>query len=163
MALNTIHIEFDPCDPFPAAGYKVSYRPLGSFEVYRTLPNNFFISPIEFNDNLDPAGTSYEGFIQGDCGAGKLGVLVQWVAEFTGSVPASSEAPSGGGSSEAPVPCRTYVMTKTVGTPSAHYIDCDGVTHDTLINDHTSICTNGHGFTISGGGIVVNSFVDGDC
>lgn len=103
MAQNTIHIEFDPCDPFPADGYVVRYRPLGSGGAYRTAPSNFLFSPIEFVDNLDPVGTSYEGFIQGDCGGGKLGVSVPWVAEFTGSVPGgSSVAPSSSGSEPPP-------------------------------------------------------------
>jgi hypothetical protein len=93
MAQNTIHIEFDPCEPVPANGYTVRYRPLGSGGSYRTAPANYTSSPISFVDNLDPAGTSYEGFIQGDCGGGKLGVSVPWVAEFTGS--------AGGGSSQA--------------------------------------------------------------
>lgn len=106
MAQNTIHIEFDPCEPIPVGGYKVRYRPLGSGDPYRNPPANFFSSPIDFIDNLDPVGTSYEGFIQGDCGGGKLGVSVPWVAEFTGSIPApgSSEAPSSVAPSSEPPP-----------------------------------------------------------
>lgn len=100
---NSIVIEFDPCEPIPVGGYKVRYRPLGSGDPYRNPPSNFFSSPAQFIDNADPVGTSYEGFIQGDCGGGKLGVSVPWVAEFIGSVPvSSSEAPSSGPSSEPP-------------------------------------------------------------
>lgn len=101
MALNTIHIEFDPCEPTPASGYVVRYRRLGTADAYRNA-GPFFTSPIVFDDLLEPAGSSFEGFIQGDCG-GMLGVSVPWVAEFVGSVPApSSEAPSSVPSSEAP-------------------------------------------------------------
>lgn len=162
MAQNTIMINFNPCEPTPLQGFIVRYRPTGSVEEYRPAPGSFFVSPITFQDELDPIGTSYEGFIQGDCGDGMLGVPVAWDAPNSASGGGESGG-SGSGSSEAPVACRTYVLTKTVGSPSAHFIDCLGVTHDTSINDHTTICTNGHGFTISGGGITVNSFVDGPC
>jgi hypothetical protein len=59
--------------------------------------------------------------------------------------------------------CVSYTLTKTTGSPSAHYTDCDDVVHDTAINTMTVICTNASGFTISGGGITVNSSVTGDC
>jgi hypothetical protein len=148
MAQNTIHIEFDPCDPFPAGGYVVRYRPVGSVEAYRTAPSNFFISPIEFVDNLDPVGTSYEGFIQGDCGGGKLGVSVPWVAEFTGSVPSpSSEAPSGG-SSVAPNICEGVcgeyqaIGEAAEGTEFT-WVDCNGGAGSTFIafNATFNFCT----------------------
>jgi hypothetical protein len=159
MALNTITIDFMPCEPTPVNGYRIYYRPVGG-GAYRFHPDRFYVTPAVFTDEEDPIGTSYEGFIQGDCGGEKYGLPIPWSAE-------NSESGSGGGSgsgSEPPeVPCRTYILSKTVGTPSAHYIDCAGNTQDTLINSMTSICTNGHGFTISGGGITVNSFTDGDC
>lgn len=112
MAQNTIHLEFDPCEPVPGGGYKIRYRPLGSGGPYRNAPTNFFSSPAVFNDNLDPAGTSYEGFIQGDCGGGKLGVSVPFVAEFTGSVGPSSQAPSSvaPSSSEPPAECPYHIQ-----------------------------------------------------
>lgn len=126
MAQNTIHIEFDPCEPLPAGGYKVRYRPLGSGGPYRTAPNNFLFSPIEFVDNLDPVGTSYEGFIQGDCGGGKLGVSVPFVAEFTGSIAPSSEAPSSAAPSSEPPPVMSNPFK--LGTNSSNVCD-PGVTN----------------------------------
>lgn len=102
MAQNVINVEFSPCQPAPADGYVIRYRVLGSETEYRTA-GPFTESPAQILDENDPAGTSYEGFIQGDCGGGKMGVSVPFVAEFTGSLPApSSEAPSSGGSSMAP-------------------------------------------------------------
>lgn len=141
MAQNTIHIEFDPCEPVPAGGYKVRYRILGSSDPYRNAPTNFFSSPIEFVDNLDPVGTSYEGFIQGDCGGGKLGVSVPWVAEFTGSVtpPTSSEAPSSsGGSSVAPEVCdgvcgRYQAIGENPSGTLFTWRDCEGGIGEQLI------------------------------
>lgn len=162
MASNTITIYFDECEPTPSNGYRISYRPIGSAIPYRVWPVNFMSTPAEFIDNNDPIGTSYEGFIQGDCGGGKYGVSLPWTA-INEVAPSESGSASGSASEPPAVPCRTIVMTKTVGTPSAHYIDCAGNTQDTLINTMTSICTNGHGFTISGGGVTVNSFTDGDC
>jgi len=162
MANNTITINFTPCEPTPAGGYRVRYRPMGGSGDFRVWPVNFTASPIVFTDTEDPIGTSYEGYIQGDCGDGQLGVDIPWIA-FNGDATSESGGDESASASEAPIPCRTYTLTKTVGTPSAHYKDCSGVTHDTLINDHTVICTDGHGFTISGGGITVNSFVDGPC
>jgi hypothetical protein len=161
MANNTITITFTPCEPAPANGYRVRYRPFGGIE-FRTWPVRFLTSPAVFTDEEDPIGTSYEGYIEGDCGDGILGLQIPWVALNSDSGGGSEPAPSGS-DSEAPIPCRTYVLSKTVFSPSAHYIDCLGVTRDTAINDHTTICTNGHGFTISGGGITVNSFTDGPC
>lgn len=161
MANNTIHIVFDECDLIPANGYRVLYRPAGSLIDFREWPTSFPGSPAVFVDTLDPLGTQYEGLIMGDCGDGKYGVPIDWMTEGSGFVPGSSGAESG--SVAPPVPCRTYTLSQTVGTPSAHYTDCAGVTHDTAVTSMTVICTNGHGFTISGGGIVVNSFVDGDC
>lgn len=159
MALNTITIEFTPCEPTPANGYRIYYRPVGG-GAYRFHPDRFYVSPAVFTDEEDPIGTSYEGFIQGDCGGEKYGLPIPWTAENN-----ESGGGSGSGSiSEPPAEgCRSYVLSKTVGTPSAHYNTCAGVSTDTLINDHTSICTDGNGFTISGGGIVVNSFTDGVC
>jgi hypothetical protein len=162
MADNLIVIEFDPCEPPPANGYRIGYRHLGSSAPF-TIVGSIEASPVSILVTTDPDGQDYEGFIQGDCGGGKFGPAVFWATE-----PGSQEAPSEVGPSDAsgggPVPeCRTYVMTATVGTPSAHYRDCGGTIRDTLITDHTEICTDGTGFTISGGGITIDSFTDGDC
>ena len=75
MAQNIILLDFQPCEPAPVNGYKITYRPLGSDDDYRTWPN-VFTSPVEIIDNNDPPGTSYEGLIQGDCGNGLMGVPV---------------------------------------------------------------------------------------
>lgn len=151
MALNTINIEFDPCEPTPASGYRVRYRRLGSGGAYRAA-GPFFTSPIVFNDFLEVAGSSFEGFIQGDCG-GKLGVSVPWVAEFTGSIVApSSEAPSSAPSSSAPPPvplceatgCGRYQATgEAPGGASFTWTDCDGVENNTTIafNEEFEFCT----------------------
>lgn len=148
MATNHITVTFTPCSPAPSGGYIIKYRPVGDLGPYRTATGSpFTTSPAAWDDTLDAEDTAYEGFIQSDCGDGNLGLEVPFETEVV--------VPS--------VACRTYILSKTVGTPSAHYIDCGGVTRDTLINSGTSICTNGHGFTISGGGITVDSFTDGCC
>jgi len=140
MALNTINIEFDPCEPTPASGYRVRYRLLGSGGAYRNA-GPFFTSPIVFNDFLEVAGSSFEGFIQGDCG-GKLGVSVPWVAEFTGSIVApSSEAPSSAAPSSSappPSPCvgicgRYQAIGESPGGAAFTWTDCDGFVNDTVI------------------------------
>lgn len=78
MGQNTVTIDFEPCQPAPVNGYRVSYRPEGSEEAYRTWPVNFTASPAVFTDLLDPAGTHYEGYVQGDCGGDGLGVPSRW-------------------------------------------------------------------------------------
>lgn len=83
MAINTITLEFELCELTPANGYKILYRPVGSEEDYRTWPNVTESPAVIVDENDDPEGTQYEGFIQGDCGGGKLGVPVPW---FTGMV-----------------------------------------------------------------------------
>lgn len=153
MALNTITIDFDPCEPTPANGYRVAYRPLGSIGAYRIWPVNFFNTPAEFTDTHDPIGTSYEGFIQGDCGGGKFGVPIPWVAENSSSessVPAPSEssAPSESGSVPEPLctfaSCGKYQATgeATDGT-NFTWTDCDGIEQTTFIafNAQFEFCT----------------------
>lgn len=87
MAENTITINFTPCEPTPVNGYVIKYRPVGSGIPYRTAPTNFTESPAVFVDNLDAGGTDYEGYIQGDCGDGKLGFASPWLAENEGPLP----------------------------------------------------------------------------
>ena len=74
--MNTITINFTPCTPAPANGYRVSYRPVGTSIPYRVAPNNFTTSPAVIQDSNDPDGTQYEGFIESDCGGGNYGVQV---------------------------------------------------------------------------------------
>lgn len=104
MANNTISIYFQPCQPTPAAGYRVSYRPQGSSIPFRVWPDNFLTSPAIFTDTNDPEGTSYEGFIQGDCGDDLLGVHVPFTAN-NGESPSSSGSVSGSGSDSSSAPC----------------------------------------------------------
>ena len=54
----------------------VTYRPI-SGGAYRTAPN-VFASPAVIIDNEDPIDTDYEGFLQSDCGGGKLGPQIPW-------------------------------------------------------------------------------------
>lgn len=97
MADNTITIEFRPCEPTPAAGYLIRYRPV-SGGAYRE--RHVFSSPATWVDHSDPVGTSYEGFINGDCGNGQLGVDIPWTAPFEGSQEASPSASASASSSE---------------------------------------------------------------
>jgi hypothetical protein len=98
MAMNTISLDFRPCEPAPVNGYKVSYRPVGAGS-FREVPGRFFSSPIEFSTTLDPSTTQYEGFIQGDCGGGKLGIQSTWIA---GEPSGGSASPGGGGGGSTP-------------------------------------------------------------
>ncbi len=75
---NFVTICFKPCEPTPADGYQVHYRPAGSIDDLRVWPVNFSHSPAQLLVNVDPEGTQYEGFIYGDCGNGQLGVGIPW-------------------------------------------------------------------------------------
>lgn len=83
MAINTITIEFQPCEPAPVNGYLVFYRPQGSEIDYREA-GPFLSSPAQFEDDNDPDNTVYEGYMTGDCGGGKLGPAIPFVTEFDG-------------------------------------------------------------------------------
>lgn len=97
MATNNIYIEFIPCEPTPVNGFKISYRPVGG-GGYRVAPANFYTSPAVIVDNSDPVGTSYEGFMQGDCGPGKLGIMIPFIAHNNDSSGSGSESGSQSGS-----------------------------------------------------------------
>jgi hypothetical protein len=71
MATNKITVNFIECAPTPANGYRVFYRPIGN-SVYRQSPVSQHPPIIIFDDN-DPSGTRYEGYVQSDCGNGRLG------------------------------------------------------------------------------------------
>lgn len=145
--MNQITINFAECEPTPAQGYNILWRELNTFGPYNDA-GNFATSPAVFTDDTLPDGTDYEGLIRSNCAeSGESGEnFGESVAWSTGEVP-----------------CKQITMTATVGTPTAHYINCDGVAQDTLIQTETVICTDGHGFTISGGGITIVSEVEGDC
>lgn len=120
MANNTITIEFTPCEPTPANGYIVSYRPLGSDEELRIWPDPFTESPAVFTDTNDDPGTEYEGFIQADCGDGNLSVEVPWqTAEESASGSASASIPA--------IDCGMFsVQNNTDGDIEVAVIYCDG-------------------------------------
>jgi hypothetical protein len=119
MALNNITIDFNPCSPPPANGYKVLYRIAGTLGAYRD-GGNFSASPIVIHDT-DPVGTQYEGILKSDCGDGIYGPDVP----FTTSG-------SGGGGGGTPT-CHTYHFT-VIGADSDQYrvtgIHCDGTGYD---------------------------------
>lgn len=106
---NFLTLCFKPCEPSPAAGYQVHYRPADSDEDLRVWPDNFTDSPAQLEIAADPDGTQYEGFIYGDCGDGKLGVGVPFK---TGDNPSVSASPSASVSESVPPPtsCGSYFL-----------------------------------------------------
>lgn len=79
---NYITINFIPCDPTPANGYRLTWRVAGSGGGY-TDEGLFTDTPIQFVDNINPAGTCYEGFLQSDCtesgeSGSNLGNAIPW-------------------------------------------------------------------------------------
>lgn len=62
------------------------------------------------------------------------------------------------------VPCKSVTLHGVSGTPTAHYLDCNSDPQDTVIPvEGITICTDGHGFIITDGTIIVDSEVEGDC
>lgn len=82
---NQIRINFLPCEPTPAEGYLVKYRPVGSMGAFRVWPDNFADTPAVFVTDEDADGTQYEGEIYGDCGDGNLGVAIPWSTDESSS------------------------------------------------------------------------------
>lgn len=75
---NTITINFTPCTPTPANGYRVKYRKIGDI-AYIDYPLTFSESPAVFDDEgAEPDGTEYEGLLYSDCGGGNFGPGVPW-------------------------------------------------------------------------------------
>ena len=73
---NTITVNFIPCNPAPAQGYRLTWRVAGSSDPY-TDEGLFTETPIIFTDNINPEGTCYEGFLQSDCSeSGESGNVV---------------------------------------------------------------------------------------
>jgi hypothetical protein len=145
MASNTITINFTPCEPTPALGYLVRYRPVGSLEDYRTA-GPFLGSPIQFEDIADPIGTSYEGFLQGDCGGGVLGLQVPWEA-INGESPSESDSGSGSASGPTSICGGTCGLYEAVGEApegtAFTWLDCQGGAGETTIafNATFQFCT----------------------
>ena len=74
--MNTVTINFIPCTPAPANGYKLTWRVAGSGDPY-TDEGFFTESPAMFTDLINPEGTCYEGFLQSDCSeSGESGSVV---------------------------------------------------------------------------------------
>ena len=74
--MNTITINFIPCNPAPANGYKLMWRVAGSGDPY-TDAGFYTESPIYLVDEINPEGTCYEGYLQSDCSeSGESGTLV---------------------------------------------------------------------------------------
>jgi len=74
--MNTITINFIPCNPAPANGYRLIWRVAGSSDPYTEEPN-VTESPATFTDSSNPEGTCYEGFLQSDCSeSGESGDVV---------------------------------------------------------------------------------------
>lgn len=64
--MNTVTINFVECEPAPALGYNVLWRVAGSNDAY-TDAGNYITTPAIFQDNINPDGTDYEGFIRSVC------------------------------------------------------------------------------------------------
>lgn len=155
MAENTIIIEFIPCEPAPANGYLVKYRPLGSLGEYRVVSPNQTESPIVIVDENDPPGTSYEGTIQGDCGGGIFGPPSPW--EF-----GNDQSQSGSGSiSFGPVVCPYHivVMTENLGFNDT---SCENIKYWVkLVDDNGDPVMNPLGVNIKVNATA--SYIVGDC
>jgi hypothetical protein len=95
MANNSISIDFESCEPAPANGFKVFYRPVGSVDEYREAPENYTESPAQWIDTQDPPCTFYEGYMQGDCGGGKLGPVSTFITNVICTAESGSESESG--------------------------------------------------------------------
>ena len=73
---NTISVNFIPCNPAPANGYKITWRVVGSGDPY-TEAGFFTETPAIFSDPAGTEGQCYEGFIQSDCSdSGESGSVV---------------------------------------------------------------------------------------
>jgi len=74
--MNNVTVNFIPCTPAPANGYRLTWRVAGTEDAY-TDEGLFTSSPIIFTDLVNPEGTCYEGFLQSDCSeSGESGTLV---------------------------------------------------------------------------------------
>lgn len=84
--MPTIAINFIPCAAAPINGYRVTWRVKGSSDPY-SLAGFFSDSPVVFNDDSNPEGTCYEGFLQADCsesgesGSTLVGNAIPWSTE----------------------------------------------------------------------------------
>jgi hypothetical protein len=70
--MNKVVLYFNKCSPAPPGGYKIFYRVAGTDDPY-TAAGTFYNSPAIFYDNVNPAGTCYEGYMVSDCGDDTMG------------------------------------------------------------------------------------------
>lgn len=119
MANNTITLTIGLCGVAPANGYIVSYRPVGDTGEYRSA-GPFFASPFVFVDTLDAMDTQYEGYVQSDCGGGKLGVQVPW------QTAADAGSESGGGSESGSIEPPTGSLQVAVNSEQAEIVNITG-------------------------------------
>lgn len=108
MAQNQISISFQECEPTPALGYQIKYRPLGSGGPFRTWPVLFTESPAVFVDNLDPELTDYEGTIQAICSETERSIPIPWVS-YNNESPSQVESESESASESESEPCAASI------------------------------------------------------
>lgn len=113
-----------PCEPTPAEGYTIDYRPAGSTEAYRRWPTALAGTPVVVGGRTllqfqllfdeDPLGTEYEGFVYGNCGEEQLGEGQHWQ---TGDNPPESESGSASASPEEPgvITQPRYIIVNEIG------------------------------------------------
>jgi hypothetical protein len=106
--MNSITVNFVPCEPPPANGYNILWRVYGSSDEY-TDAGNFTESPAVFTDDTNPAGTDYEGFIRSDCGESAAD-------NFGSPIPWSTFIPSGGGGEDDAIQCNMGELNPFAGT-----------------------------------------------
>lgn len=95
MATNQLTITFTPCSPAPTEGYLIFYRPIGGIGAYR-VAGPFTTSPAIFEDEGDPDGQEYEGYIISHCGGPLFGNDIPFdtiVGPLDGSDAESDSAP----------------------------------------------------------------------
>lgn len=124
--MNTITINFIPCQPPPAGGYRVKYRLVGETDYIEIGP--FEGSPIVFEAEGEPC-SDYEGTFWSDCGGGKVGDEIPWSVEC--------EQSSGGGSlSESAPPPDNVIVINGAGGYIIHSVT--GLTGYSLPGDLTT-------------------------
>lgn len=155
MANNTITIHYTPCGTAPASGYVVFYRPVGGGD-YRES-QNFFESPIIIVDTNDPFGTEYEGYLQSDCGGGKLGPQIPWTTVGGGGSASGSESES-----EPPPVVNSGQLVVTSTNVDLSIVGIVNVTHEDIDYPVTAQVDFGTWEDFGGGNIQVNLSVQAD-
>lgn len=151
---NTITIDFIPCIPPPAAGFSVRYKIVGDPDFTEVGP--FTENPIVFEAPGEP-GTCYEGALFSDCGGGKIGDYMNWVA-CAEPAPAESE-------SESPEPPVTGQLIVTSTDPDLSIVGLVNVNNSGISYPVTATVQFGTWNNFFGGNIQVNlsAQADGFC